>query len=158
MKIRALLSTTALIATLALSPAAYAEDSAQHLKQGFNQRRQQEVLNQLPPEKAKLFKETMGKTREGNQTIYEQIKQQQDALAALLTAEKFDKAAYLAKTAEIDKLYAQMRANTTQAFVSVASQFSVEERKVLAKMRRGPGKPGMKKGMNKEAAPEAAPQ
>jgi len=140
------LTTTALLLTLAVSGAAYAQDDAgKGGHPGFHkmQQHREEVLSQLPPEKAKLFKDTMKQSREKNEATHEQIKKLRKEKDALLTAEKFDKDAYLAKNVEMDKLYDQMRANKDNAFVSVAAQFSPAERKILAKMHERPMGGGM---------------
>jgi uncharacterized membrane protein len=157
MNIHQLLITTAVIGSLALPTVVLAEegatDSAPASASSASQQKgdikgapemdwktirkhRDEVLAQLPPEKSKLYRETMKKAyEEKNDIVREQIHKVQDESDALLTAAKFDKAAFLAKNAELDKLHAESRTNLNQAFASVAEQCSQDERKILAKLR-----------------------
>ncbi len=122
---------TALALSLALSGAAYAETpadkgmkKAQHMEKG---------APALPDDKAKLFRESMEKARTQNAGLMEKARALREEQKALLTAEKFDKAAYLAKSKEIGAVYTTISQNKHEAFASVAAQFTPEERKALAK-------------------------
>src|SRR6202012_3824653 len=97
-----------------------------------------EVLAQLPPDKAKLFEDAMKQVHEKNKATADQVRKLHEEQNAILTADKFDKNAWLAKEAQLDKLYDQMRATRRDAFVSVASQFSPSDRKIIAQLHEGP--------------------
>jgi len=97
------------------------------------------VLSQLPPEKLAMYKAAIAQLRTKNKVLYDQIAKLQGDLSTILTAEKFDKPAYMAKVAEIDKIYTQTHTNTTEAIVGVAEKFTPEERKVLDSLHRTPG-------------------
>jgi uncharacterized membrane protein len=141
MRLTKLLSTTAILMSLALPGAAFADHTEDHAKGGeAYHEHMQEVLSQLPAEKATLFKDTMKATREKNKPLRDQLHKLYSDRDAILTADKFDKDAFNAKNAELDKIYDQMRANTNQSFVSVAAQFTADERKVLAKIHKEPMK------------------
>lgn len=150
-----LLSTTALMMALVLAGAAYAEDThppaGMHTRGGDRMQQRKEAMAQLPPEKAKLFQDSMKQVHEKNEALQAQARKLHEELDALLTAEKFDKDAWTAKSAEIDKVYDQMRANRNAAFVAAASQFSADERKTLSKMNRRP----MMHGGGKPPSPAA---
>lgn len=146
MKLSHLLSTSAMLVTMAVSGIAYAADSGSNDHPGAQKWRahREEVLSQLPADKAQLFKDTMKQSREKDKAVHDQIRKVFKERDAILTADKFDKKAYLAKSAEITKLFTQVHDNMTNSFVSVAEKFTPEERKILAKLR--PEKPmrGMK--------------
>ena len=89
----------------------------------------------LPPEKAKLYNQAMQKAVDENKDLRDQIRKAHEETDEILTAEKFDKTAFLAKAAELDKLYAKMRDKTNAAFISVVETFTQEDRKILVKAR-----------------------
>jgi len=89
----------------------------------------------LSPEKAKLYNDTMQKAIDDNKEVREQIHKAFQEADNIMTAEKFDKAAFLAKAKELDQLYAKMRDKNNEAFVSVVEKFSQEDRKILLKAR-----------------------
>ena len=89
----------------------------------------------LPPEKSKLYNETMKKAIEDSFDARKQIRKAYEEADALLTAEKFDKAAFLAKAAEIDDRYNKSRAKLNEAFASAINGFTQEERKEVLKAR-----------------------
>ena len=132
----------ALIMSLAISGAAYAQQSDEHSKENRAglQHYREEILAQLPAEKAKLYKDTMQQAYDKNKDTYSQIEKMHAELKETLNADKFDKDVYLAKSAEMEKLYGKMRASSAEAFASVAAQFTPDERKILAKLRHEPRK------------------
>ncbi|MDD5585579.1 MAG: periplasmic heavy metal sensor [Alphaproteobacteria bacterium] len=86
----------------------------------------------LSDEKNKILKAALAKAREDNQQITEQIKAKRKELAALMGAERFDKEAFLAKDAEMQDLIAKAARKKAEALASVAGQFAVQDRKILA--------------------------
>src|SRR5690348_7714875 len=110
MKIHQLLPTAALVASLALSGAAIAnEPAADGAKK--HHARFEETLAKLPEAKQKLFREAVEKTKAQNKDLWAQGKKLREEQKAILMAEKFDKAAYLAKAKEIDDLRDKMDSN-----------------------------------------------
>ena len=130
---RKLLSTTALVFTLAISGVAYANDDW-HGKGDHKGPPPyiEEALSKLPEEDAAQFRNTMKQSQEKGKTIFEQMHKLHEDLHGILTAEKFDKAAYIAKNKELTKLHDKMHANMTEAFATAAAQLSQDDRKILA--------------------------
>lgn len=89
----------------------------------------------LSPEKAKLYNDTMKKAIEESVDSRAQIRKIYEEADALLTAEKFDKKAFLAKASEIDELYNKSRAKLNEAFASAINDFTQQERTELLKAR-----------------------
>ena len=113
----------------------------------------------------KLMHDTMTKQREENKATFEGLTAKQKELDALLKAATFDKAAFLAKDAEIQELHQKMMRARSEAFADIATQLSPEDRAKLAEGRgphfrmdgKGPhGKGMMKNGMGC-ASPEDCP-
>ena len=117
--------------SLALSQSAYADPAPAMFS---HESHRDSVLAQLPPEKAKLYKDAISALHSKNAPIYDQIDKLHQDLTTIMTADTFDKAAYIAKNAEIEKAYAQTKGNTTEAIASVAAQFTLDERKTLEKL------------------------
>lgn len=90
---------------------------------------------QLSPEKAKLYNETMKKALEGSVETRAKIRKTYEEADAIITAEKFDKKAFLAKAVEIDEQYAASRLKLNEAFASAIDGFTQEDRKALLKAR-----------------------
>ena len=86
----------------------------------------------LSDEKYKILKAAMSKTREDNKQINDQIKTKRKELAALMGAERFNKSAFLAKHAEMQDLITKASRNRTEALATVAEQFNVQDRKIMA--------------------------
>ncbi len=133
-----LLTTTALILALAGTQALAEGDKGEDSFKG-PRRHMEEALSQLPEEKEKLAHETLRKAREDNKVTREQIKTLREESKAILTAQEFDRKAFLAKSDEIHALHNSMRKNMNNAVADLAEQFTVEERKILAEAV--PGKP-----------------
>jgi transcription termination factor NusB len=125
--------TNAPSAIAAIAPAAGTPDAKPEKEQVKEQLKQDS--SGLPIEKAKLYNEIMQKAIESNKDLRAQIHKAHDEADAIMTAEKFDKAAFLAKSAELDGLYAKQRAVMNDAFVSIMEKFSQEDRKTLIKAR-----------------------
>jgi uncharacterized membrane protein len=86
----------------------------------------------LSDEKDQILKAAIAKARADNKQINDQIKDKRKELAALMKAEKFDKAAFLAKNAEMQELMAKASRARTEALATVAEKFSAQDRKILA--------------------------
>jgi uncharacterized membrane protein len=129
-----LLSSTALWAAVDAIAPAPAAVAAAPTTQNFG--RNEKLLSELPPEKAKLFKETLSQSRSKNTALRAQIDKLEQDVATIMVAESFDKASYLAKNTEISKLYNEMKKNSSEAIASVAEKFTQADRKVLEKMHQ----------------------
>ncbi len=139
-----LFTTTALVLSLAFSGTGWANDATSHEKSHHDgsPRYMKEALSKLPKDKAALFEDSIKKAREQNKTLQDQAKTLREELRALLTAPKFDKDAYIAKSAEIQQLQAKAHANKAAAFAGAATQLTQDERKTLSDAihHRGQGK------------------
>jgi uncharacterized membrane protein len=102
----------------------------------------------LSDEKSSILKTAMSKARADNKQLNEQIKAKRKDLAALMKAEKFDKAAFLAKNVEVQELISKAARARTEAMATVAEKFSVQDRKILAERfeKRKEGRGGHDEG------------
>jgi len=94
------------------------------------------VAPQLSPEKEAIYKTALDQLRVKNNVLRDQIEKLQQEASTIMTADTFDKAAYIAKNAEIEKVYAQMHTNTSEAIAGVASQFTADERRIIEKQHQ----------------------
>jgi len=122
-----LLSTTALALTLAFSGIAYAHDHHDGPPAFM-----EEALSKLPDKDADQFRATMKQSHEKDKALFEQMHKLHDEQRAILTADNFDKSAYIVKSKELQKLHDKMHANMTQAFATAVSQLPQDERQTLA--------------------------
>lgn len=86
----------------------------------------------ITPQKKKLYEDALAAARIRNGQIRSQMDKLRKEREDLLSAPGFDKAAYLAKSSEIDGLSAQMHKNLAEAAANVLAQMSSEERKAIA--------------------------
>jgi len=133
MNTKKLLSTTALILTLAFSGMAYAD----HDWNGKGEHDgRPSFADVLPKDKAEQFHATMQQAHEKNLVLIDKMHQLREERRSILTAPKFDKEAFLAKSAELAKfretLHDQIRTNMKEAFATAVSTLSQEERQALA--------------------------
>jgi uncharacterized membrane protein len=96
-----------------------------------------DVLAQLPADKANAYKDTMRAVFKKNQPIHEQIEKLRADIKAVMSAPTFDKGAYVSKNADMEKLYGQMRGNIAEAVAGLVASWSSDERKTLAKLHDG---------------------
>lgn len=101
-----------------------------------------EVISQLPEAKQELFREQMESQREAFKGKRDQIKTLHGELKAIVTAETFDKSAFLAKHKEIDALKSQSKAARHASFADLLAQLTPEERKIVADGMKKRGKRG----------------
>lgn len=102
-----------------------------------------EILSQLPEDKEMLFHRTMREVMEETKPMREQIEKLRAEIKDILTAPEFDKALFLKKTNQVHKLHEKMREAREKAIVKLATQFTQEERTLLAELvPRGPGHHG----------------
>lgn len=108
---------------------------------GKHPRKMEQALSKLPADKAAAFKAVMEKNKAANEATIEQIKKLEDKKFDILSAEKFDQAAYVATTGEIHKLRQTIMSSHCDAFANFAAGLSQAERKTLAdSLKKGHGK------------------
>jgi len=131
---KTLLATTALSVMLLVSGAAFAGDQSDddHGNGGEHAHMREAVLSKLPEADATKFRDAMKASRESEKAEFEKIEVLHKELKALLSAEKFNKVAYLAKSSEIGKLEEKIHHQMTEAFVNAVADLPQEERKLFA--------------------------
>lgn len=96
----------------------------------------------LPEDKAKMLQDAIAKVHEANKPLFEKVGALHKELNEILTAESFDKDAYIAKQAEIHEAMGKIGQARAEALADVAAKFTPEERAVLSHpmmgMRSGP--------------------
>lgn len=129
-----LLSTTLLMSIIAFSGAASAH-SEWYGKEGQDEKPSymESALSRLPAKDAAEFRKTMKESREENKDLQERVYRLHGDLHAILTAPDFDKNAFLAKRAELQKLHGEMEENRTKAFAFAVSDLSQKERVTLTR-------------------------
>jgi uncharacterized membrane protein len=117
--------------------------SLSSMVQAFDGRPPQDILGQLPAEKETLFHQTMRGVWEATANIREQIKALEAEIKGVLTASAFDEALFLEKAKSLQLLRDAEREAMDEAMAKLASQFTTEERAILAELIiRRPGPPG----------------
>jgi len=132
----------AVVAGLVISSLAYAFDGRPMRGRGDwgDGPRHQEILNQLPAEKATLVRDTFRDARQRTTDIRDQLASLRNEVKDILSAPQFNEALYREKTAQMQALRAGMHDIMTGAVAALAVQLTQEERKVLAELvPPGPG-------------------
>jgi len=120
-----LVSTTALLFCLTFSTAAMANsDGASSYME--------KAISKLPPDKAAEFHSAMKDAHEQNKELYEQMHALHQDLHNILTADTFDKDAFLAKSREMQQLHDKVAENLDMAFASAIEPLSPKDRNMLA--------------------------
>ena len=155
MKKHTAIALFSLLASTALAPAAFAADTATSpaaatasapatkseapAKTSKAVEKQKDQVTQessgLSAEKAKEYNDAMQAAIDSNNELRAQIRKAHEEADAILVAEKFDKKAFLAKAAELNKLYDTTRGKMDETFASTMEKFSQEDRKILLKAR-----------------------
>ena len=123
-----LLTTTALLASLTFSAAAYAATPATTAPA----KSARGVAAILPPAKAEIVRNAMQSSREQNAANSPALKKAYEELNTLSTAAQFDKSAFVSKEKEIQVLRNKMDDNRSVAYANALSQLTQAERKALA--------------------------
>jgi uncharacterized membrane protein len=118
---------------------AYAFDGVRGPRSG-DKVSKQEWLSKLPPEKEMLFHQTMREAREKNAAMRNQTKQLRREVNEILTADQFDEELFRQKTSSLEALHQEKHKAMQEAIVTLAKQFSAEEREILVQLL--PGKRG----------------
>ena len=128
-----LLTTTALMLSLAFSGMAYAHDDS-HGKDGHDGR--PPFMDVLPKDKAAQFHDIMKQAHDKNMELVDQMHKLREERRAILTAPEFDKDAYLTKSEELTKfresMHKEMKANMKEAFATALGNLSQKERQAVA--------------------------
>ena len=134
MKKMIIIASTALILTGGLVTYAYSNEDGSKHKNYDREKHFQEIISQLPAEKAELVEATMEKMHEERKESFTQIRALEKEIKVILTAEKFDEKAFSAKSAELHKLHGASQEKMNHTIIDLASQMSSDERKILAKV------------------------
>lgn len=156
-----LLTSTALVLSLSIASLAYAADApapaapakaaaakaeAPKPNRGLPPFMEAAVAK-LPADKAAAFRDTMEKGHEKNKEARPDMRKLNDERRDMLTAAKFDKKAYLAKSKEIIDAENKMRMSRDEVFADAISALSQSERQAFAeglkesRGKRGPDAP-----------------
>ncbi len=129
----ALLLTLGVGAAYAESPASAPTAQGNHWKERREERRAafDAAIAQLPADKAALVKSTMEKNRASGKETFEKMRDLHEQEQAILLAPNFDKAAFLAKSAEITKLHDQQAGMRAQSIAEIGTKLTAPERKIL---------------------------
>jgi Spy/CpxP family protein refolding chaperone len=129
----ALLLSAALIAAPGLAVSASAHEGMD--KQGEMSRPMSECHHMhFTDAQRTALHETMKQFHEENKAAFEEMHQLYKARHAILAAQNFDKGAFLAVTAQIEKKHEQLAQSRVQAFVFIADKFTPEQREMLVRM------------------------
>jgi uncharacterized membrane protein len=133
------MAVATLIIVMSMCTVAYALDGTK--RRGADDRSpRQELLSQLPADKEMLFHQTMREARQKASAIRTQIKTLRGEIKDILTADQFEEGLFREKTNSLETLRSKMRATMEEAVVTLAKQFTADERKILAELL--PPKPG----------------
>jgi len=130
---------SALMIVIFMWTAAHASDWKKRGGPGDRSSRQ-ELLSQLPADKEMLFHQTMREARQKAFEIRTQIKTLRAEIKEILTGDQFKEDLFREKTNSLETLRSKMRVTMEEAVVTLAKQFSADERKILAELL--PLKPG----------------
>ncbi len=110
--------------------------------QAFDGRPPHEALGQLSADKEMLFHQTMRGAWDATASVREQIKGMEAELKEVLTASEFKEDLFLKKAGILQDLHKILRVTMDEAVAKLASQFTAEERSILAELiSRRPGPP-----------------
>lgn len=87
----------------------------------------------LPEEKKQLLHQTMKTAFEKNKGLFEQMHKLHEKMRDVLKAPTFNAQAFEATSAQIEKLHDRIHKVRTDAFASIAGQFTPEERVMIAR-------------------------
>ncbi len=106
---------------------------AGHKFRHYSGRDSREIVHILPSEKRELFFRTFEQIRSQRRTIYPEMKEVRQDIFRILTAPIFDGEAYQNKIVELHEIRKEMHLRSSLAVKELASQFTQEEREVIAK-------------------------
>lgn len=129
------LAVSALVIGLSVWSTAYADtkDSPDQCEYKPS-RHQEKLLNQLPAEKADLFRRTMTDVKEKRADIRDDILKARAEVKDILVASEFNESLFKEKTARVQELAARERQVWGDAITALAKQYTPEERKLLVEL------------------------
>jgi uncharacterized membrane protein len=110
-------------------------------RKDFPMRRPPAFGLKLPPDKEKLFSDTMEKAFRENDHVRKEMDEAREKVLSILNASEFDEVAYQTETEKLEKLRGVMMQRFADVTKELAKQFNREERKVLAEHLRKPPPP-----------------
>jgi Spy/CpxP family protein refolding chaperone len=133
MKTRYLILSALFITSLTISGAAYAHDGGgKDGHDGWSLHGDCHKAH-LPEAKRQLLHETMKAAFEKNKGLFDQMHKLHEKMHDVLKAETFNPQAFTAVSAQIEKLHDRVHKIRTDAFASIATQFTPEEREMVAR-------------------------
>ena len=123
-----LLATTALMTALILSTAAVAHEAAHE----GGAMCMESALAGLPEADAKKFNDAMHQSHEKIHALWDKMHTLRKDLYSLETADKFDKAAYLAKSKELAKLHEKIHSIMSDSLANAIAGLPQDERTTIA--------------------------
>lgn len=98
------------------------------------------AAGKLTEARLNIYREAIKNAKKKNLATQQKAEKMRDELLAIISADKFDKTAYVNKNKEIETLNAQMRASITEAAAGALAQYTPEERKQIASHVSSAGK------------------
>jgi uncharacterized membrane protein len=127
------LAVATLILVISMWTVAYASNGTKPWR-ADNRCSRQELLSQLPADKEMLFHQTMREARQKASAMRTQIKTLRADIKDVLTADQFDEALFREKTNTLETLRSKMHTTMEEAVVTLAKQFTADERQILAEL------------------------
>lgn len=127
-------------------------------REDFPRRHPPSLTLNLPPDKEKLFSDTMEKAFRENDHIRKQMDQARERLLSILSAPEFDETAYQVETANLERLRSVMMQRFADATKELAKKFNQEERKTLVEHLRQLPPPPHRVGPPPNAGPPPHPE
>jgi len=123
-----LLSVTTILCAISFPMAASANTAANVPSSYVEQ-----AISRLPADKAEEFRDRMQQAHEDNQDLYNQAHQLREDLHTILTADNFDKDAFIAKSEELRQVHNKIGANLDGAFAEGVADLTPDDRMKLAR-------------------------
>jgi uncharacterized membrane protein len=102
--------------------------------QSFDGPQSYKRMPRLPPDKERLFHQTMREVQEATTSIHEQIKGVEAEIRGILIAPEFNEILFLERTRRLQDLHKMESETMDMAVAKLARQFTAEERKILVEM------------------------
>ncbi len=100
-----------------------------------------DIAAALPLDKRQMLEKTVSSAEAENSDLRAEVLAAREKTSAILKAEPFDRAAYLAQVSKTQMLRGQMMQNMAVRMADLAANYTPEERAVLAELFRRPPPP-----------------
>jgi uncharacterized membrane protein len=130
------MAVSVLITCMSLCSMAYAFNGGRG-QRSCNKAHRFELLSQLPAEKEMLFHQTMRDSREKGATWRSEIRGLREEIKAIIVATQFDEGLFREKVDRLEALQMKRRATMEDAIVTLAKEFTPDERKILVQLLPG---------------------